>query len=145
MNKPFYEFEITEEALRFEFESVGNERVVRKVVRYAETNVPDLYNLSLVDVLANGAESDTAITDNGDMEKVLATVFRTFSVFLNHYPDRMIFFMGSTPARTRLYQIAIRRELTEALTLFSIRGLTDNGFKPFVDNQTYKAFVFTLK
>lgn len=32
--------------------------------------------------------------------------------------------MGSTPARTRLYQIAIARELAQALELFDIKGLT---------------------
>lgn len=145
MDKPFYEFTIQDEALRFEFESVSDEQTIRKVIRYAETNVLDLYNLSLVDVLEDGAESDTAVSDNGDMEMVLATVFQTFHVFLNRYPDGLIFFMGSTPARTRLYQIAIRRELTKALTRFAIRGLTDTGFELFVVNQTYKAFVIGLR
>ena len=144
MDKPTYELIVTEEALRFEFESVGKERVVKKVIRYAETNISGLYNLSLVDVLINGAESDTAITDNGDMEKILATVLSTFPLFLNRYPDCQIFFMGSTPTRTRLYQIAIRRELTTALKLFSINGLTDNGLEPFVADRTHKAFIFAL-
>ena len=80
-----------------------------------------------------------------DMETILATVFRTFNVFFGAYPHCQIFFMGSTPARTRLYQIAIARELTQALDLFHIKGLTNDGFELFVANKTYQAFVFSLK
>ena len=145
MDKPFYEFKVFDESLKFEFESIGKQGMVNKIIRYTETNIPRLYNLSLVDSLDDGTESDTIVSNNQDMEKVLATVVNTFNVFLRAHPHAQIFFTGSTPARTRLYQIAIARELSQAMNLFEIKGLTDAGFEEFVPNKTYQAFVFSLK
>ncbi len=145
MDKPFYNFKILEDALLYEFESISSEKRIKKSVRYAETSIPNLYNLSLVDVLENGTVSDVSVSNNHDMEYVLATVFQTCKVFLNAYPNCQVFFMGSTAARTRLYQIAINRELTKALEMFEIWGLTDEGLEPFRPNRTYQAFVLALK
>ncbi|TDB61778.1 DUF6934 family protein [Arundinibacter roseus] len=145
MNEPFYEFRVLDEALRFEFLSISDQKTIKKIVRYTETNIAQLYNLSLTDLLDDGTESDMVISNNQDMEIILATVFRTFHVFLTAYPACQIFFMGSTPVRTRLYQIAVTRELTNALEVFDIKGLTDTGFEQFVVNKPYQAFVFSLK
>lgn len=79
------------------------------------------------------------------METVLATVFQTFNQFFKQYPDCQIIFMGSTPARTRLYQIAINRELKKALEMFEIKGFTGEKFEPLTVNKSYIAFVFALK
>ncbi len=79
------------------------------------------------------------------MEMILATVFQTIGTFLRLNPARQVFFMGSTPTRTRLYQMATNHELNEASKLFEIKGLTDDGFELFMANKTYQAFVIRLK
>ena len=145
MDKPFYDFKILDEALRFEFESVGGQKNIKKIIRYAETDIANLYNLSMVDLLDNGLESDISVSNNQDMEMILATVFQTVGTFLRINPARQVFFMGSTPTRTRLYQMAINHELNEASKLFEIKGLTDDGFELFIANKTYQAFVIRLK
>lgn len=79
------------------------------------------------------------------MEKVLATVFRTMEIFFQNYPNCGIAFSGSTPNRTRLYRIAINRELENALTLFNIWGIQNGIPQPFEPNIEFDAFLFTLK
>lgn len=79
------------------------------------------------------------------MEKVLATVFRTMEIFFKNYPDFGIAFSGSTLERTRLYRIAITRELESALKLFNIMGVRDGLLYSFEPNIEFDAFLFTLK
>ena len=81
MDNPFYDFQVLDEAQQFDFESVNKQRTIKKIVRYSATNIENLYNLSLVDILPDGLESDTSVSDNQDMKTVLATVFQTFFVF----------------------------------------------------------------
>ncbi|WP_138475594.1 DUF6934 family protein [Dyadobacter bucti] len=50
-------------------------------------------------------------SNNGDMEAVLATVINIITHFFKHYPDAKVYVKGSTPARTRLNQIAAEQEL----------------------------------
>lgn len=50
-------------------------------------------------------------SNNGNMEAVLATVIKIITHFFKHYPDAKVYVKGSTPARTRLYQITAEQEL----------------------------------
>jgi hypothetical protein len=80
MNQPFYNFTILNQALRFDFLSTGK-NIISKSVIYTQTDVPGFYSLALLDVYPDGTSDDTSVTDNGDMEKILVTVFQTFAVF----------------------------------------------------------------
>ncbi len=145
MDKPYYPFELFDDALKFRFTSLSDEKKVEKVIRFSETQFPDIYNLALLDILENDVESDVAKSNNKDMEKVLATVFRTMEIFFQYYPNCGIAFSGSTPNRTRLYRIAINRELESALILFNIWGIQNGMPQPFEPNIEFDAFLFTLK
>ncbi len=56
-----------------------------------------------------GEIDDRIVTDNGDSEKVLATVVAAVYSFCDHFPDVWIYATGSTAARTRLYKMGINK------------------------------------
>ena len=115
MEEPFYPFSVSEDKLLFEFESVSSQTTVRKSIVYSRMNYPGFYNLALLDETADGTYSDLTVTNNKDMRHVLATVYQTVLVFLEGHADSRIFITGSTPSRTRLYRIAISRELIKVM------------------------------
>lgn len=144
MNQPFYEFTTTVEALRYEFTSVGKQAIL-KVVIFNTTDLFGIYSLTLANLLPDGSLDDMTINDNGDMETILATVVQCINAFLGKYPKAIVAFSGSTIARTRLYRIAIARELQEATKRFNILGLTQEAVEPFTPNRVYEGFLISLK
>ncbi|MEK7257235.1 MAG: hypothetical protein AAB316_20950, partial [Bacteroidota bacterium] len=93
----------TEEELVFSFVSEGKKGRIVKIVRYDET-APGLFNLGFGDQIGQEFDfDDLAISDNGDMVKVLATVIMTIFLFFKQFPNATIFIQGSTPERTYLY------------------------------------------
>lgn len=144
MTHPFYDFTVHNGAIRFEFVSVGH-RVIRKVIIYQKLPLPDLYNLALGDI-DEGGKADFEITsDNGDRDFVLATVVQTLITFFQKHPQASVFITGSTPSRTRLYQVVIARELTEIQKRFEISGVTEIEDEPFRKGAPYQAFVISQK
>ncbi|WP_230687610.1 DUF6934 family protein [Hymenobacter ruricola] len=137
-----YIFDISPDVLTFEFDSVGPNGTVAKVVRYTEVNIKNFYNLGFGDKdPQSGYISDLSITNNNDSQKVLATVARTLYVFTEQYPEAIVFAAGSTLARTRLYRMGITTNLAAIEQDFKILGLTtDQEWEPFRKNVTYHAF-----
>ncbi|MFY7734415.1 MAG: DUF6934 family protein [Bacteroidia bacterium] len=124
MKQQYYKYLRDEDCLWFEFESVSNQKTVRKIVVYTPfQDNPDVFNLALADALSDGSYSDKTVTNNEDMEKVMATVIRTMLRFFEKYPTKMVSVEGSTAERTRLYRIIISRELSEIEKIFTIYGL----------------------
>ena len=104
MDKPTYPFLVLDDGERFEFESVSQHKRIRKIVEFREMEISNLYNLALVDVKDDGSHDDMSISNNNDMDMVLATVIKTIGIFLNFHKSAKIMFMGSTESRTRLYR-----------------------------------------
>ncbi|MCU0327134.1 MAG: hypothetical protein MUF45_18190 [Spirosomaceae bacterium] len=127
MDSPFYKFEILADAHKFNFESIGINGSVLKSVIYSETNIPEYYNLALGDIRPDGSIDVFSRSNNGDLEKILATVIQTLLVFFSYYPNAKVVFTGSTQPRTRLYQIVLSKELKNITSLFTVLGLYD-GF-----------------
>ena len=88
-----------------------------------------------------GEIDDKVITDNGDSEKVLATVAATVYGFTARLPKSWIYLTGSNLARTRLYRIGISKYLDTIKEDFDVYGLENNDWKPFELNQNYAAFL----
>ncbi len=145
MDSPYYDFTASDDATVFWFESIWQDDVIKKQIKISATSIPNFYALALVDLMADGSLSDVNRPRHGNVEKVLATVLQTMLVFMDKHPDSTIFFMGSTPARTRLYQIAIQRELESAESIFSIQGLIKGSFYDFQPGNQYEGFVVTRK
>ena len=129
----------------FEFFSEGPRGVIKKVVLY-QTIEPGLVNLMFGDWNDKRQKvDDNNRSDNGDRDKVLATVGLTILDFLMRYPDSSIFAMGSTPVRTRIYQMQIAHNLKQINELFVIYGISDNQPELFKVGKNYDAFLLTRK
>lgn len=144
MNHPFYKFNVSNHALRFDFSSIGKNVVLKSII-YTRTETPDLFSVALVDIYGDGSADDTSVINNGDMEKILVTVFQTFSVFFKNYPESVVAFAGSTPARTRLYRIAISHELSSITKVYNVWGIINDTYQLFQKDQPYIGFLVSLK
>ncbi len=144
MHQPFYPFTILNEAHRFDFVSVGD-HAISKTIIYQRTNIPDTFQLVMGDVHDSGMVDIYHVSDNGDMKKVLATVFQSMFTFLEIHIHATVVFAGSTHARTRLYQIAIARELAIASERYIVQGFNGEHFEPFERNKPYQGFGISLK
>ncbi len=72
-----YELKSGEQLEVFEFVSIGQKGKIPKIVQYTPTNYKDLYNLGFGDKnIETGEIDDSVISNNGDSEKVLATLSR---------------------------------------------------------------------
>jgi len=84
--------------------------------------------------------NDTINSENGDSEKVLATVVGILAEFLSSKPEASVFITGSTKSRTRLYEIAINTYLDDFLAVFEIFGGTKGIFEVF-QKKNYESFL----
>lgn len=144
MNQPFYEFTILDEAYRFEFMSRGKEDIL-KVISISKTDLSHIFMLTLADVRTDGSLDTKTVSNNGDMEKIIATVFQCVDTFLNRHPHAAVAFTGSEPLRMRLYQIVLNRELTSLVHRFNVYGINDFGIVPFISNHSYEGFIVSSK
>jgi hypothetical protein len=123
-----------------------------KVVGFTSTNDENIFNLWFGDLLADESIDDMAISNNGDMVKVLATVIQIAREFIfNKAPKTKIIFIGSTNQRMILYQRILKRNYTELVLEFVITvGVVHKGFyeeRTFgeIDNAEYLAFLIKRK
>ena len=127
-----YELKSDADLTVFEFISVGKKGEIPKIVQYSETNLKDFYNLGFGDKdLLTGEVDDKVISDNGDSQKVLATVVATVYAFTGKYPESWIYATGSTRSRTRLYRIGLTNNLEEILKDFELYGLKNGEWQEF--------------
>jgi hypothetical protein len=129
----------------FEFASEGPNGKIAKLIRFDKTDVERVYNLAFGDKSRSNQIDDQAISNNGDTQKVLATVARAVEIFTSKYPSSWIYAKGSTQSRTRLYQMGINRYLSDILEDFAVLGLTDGEWKKFQRGVIYDAFLVTRK
>ncbi|WP_439330555.1 DUF6934 family protein [Niastella populi] len=118
-----------------------------KQVLFTPTLIPYIFNLAFGDINEYGNLDDLSISNNGDRNKILATIVNVVDRYTNRFPERYIFFAGSTEHRTRLYRMAISLHLEELSETFDI--LADlNGnweFVPFHKELNVKAFLVKRK
>lgn len=120
--------------------------VVPKLVQYSETNLKDLYNLAFGDKdHETGQINDLIISNNGDSEKVLATVVATVYSFTDRYSAAWIYATGSTRSRTRLYRMGISKYLSEIQQDFELYGQKQGNWEEFKDKAEYEAFLVKRK
>jgi hypothetical protein len=141
-----YELKSGEQLEAFEFVSVGDRGRIPKIVQYTPTNYKDLYNLGFGDKNSDTGEiDDTVISNNGDSEKVLATVVATLYAFIDKHKEAMVYATGSTKSRTRLYRMGITKYLDEIKEDFEIYGQIENEWEEFRKDVDYEAFLVKLK
>ena len=103
MKLPKYQLKSSQELSSYEFISEGPKGLIIKRIQFTLINEENVYNLGCGDKDSNGEIDDLVISNNGDSEKVLATVIAAVYAFCDKHPDVWIFAAGSTNSRTRLY------------------------------------------
>jgi hypothetical protein len=130
----------------FGFTSVGPKGDIPKLVLYQVTSIQNLFNLAFGDYNPQTGElDDLVVTDNGDGEKVLATVVSTIYCFFDENPTAVVYLTGSTTSRTRLYRIAITKYLPIFENKFEILGELSEDWERFQTDKEYEGFFIKLK
>lgn len=146
MKQDKYHLKSSKSLTVFEFISEGPKGRIKKIVQLSETNLKDFYNLGFGDKNEDSDEiDDTIITNNGDSQKVLATVAATVYAFTEKNPYAWIYATGSTKARTRLYRIGITNYIKEIKKDFEVYGLKDGKWVEFKNGTEYSAFLVKRK
>ena len=145
-----YDIDVSNEGKTYSFKSVSPERVIRKVIQFAPINKPDLVRLNVTAIYNMGFgdwdEDTKQINDlvesrNGDKTKVLATVADAALNFLYSHPTVAVYATGSTPARTRQYQMGLSEFHDEIINDYVLYGLKEGVWQVFKRNINYQAFV----
>lgn len=148
MNKEYYALETHNDRMEFEFCSEGPKGKIAKGIKYQFMygNEVPFYNLAFGDLNGQTGEiNDLSISDNADKELILATVAASVIMFTDNFPGAAIHAEGSTPSRTRLYQIAIASNYDDIVNLLSVFGYKNGSWHVFEKNVNYEAFVVMRK
>jgi hypothetical protein len=142
-----YQIENNVNSLYFEFISIGNKGSIVKVIKYTKINEnPLVYNLGFGDKnLTYESIDDSAITNNGDTDRVLVTVAFTIYAFYKEYPNANVYLTGSTTSRTKLYQINISKFYNLISKDFVVYGELEKGFERFKKGVNYQGFFIIKK
>jgi hypothetical protein len=144
-----YELEIDQTQTIFHFVSEGPKGRILKNVYFTKMKVKgfrNIYNLAFGDKIEGLDDiDDRIVTGNQDREKILATVANTVMIFTKLNPKVRVFIVGSNPARTRLYQMAISKYFDELSETFEIKGFLHGDFSRFKKNMNYTAFLIKRK
>lgn len=141
-----YELKAGQNLTTFEFLSEGRKGKIVKVIQFQQMNIPNLYNLALGDKNhETGQLDDKTVTDNGDSEKVLATVVAAIYAFADKYPHVWVYATGSTEARSRLYRMGINKYFEIVETDFHIMGEQENEWEWYEKGKSYQAFAVSRK
>jgi hypothetical protein len=137
-----YQLVSGENLTTFKFTSVGNNGQIQKIIQFTAGNYLNLFNLGFGDINSKtGIIDDEIISNNGDSEKVLATVVESIYLFTIKNPKALIYATGSTKSRTRLYQIGITKYYDIVVNDFIIFGQLNGHWLPFEKNINYDAFL----
>ncbi len=141
-----YELKSDAQLTTFFFLSEGLKGKIEKLIQFSLVNQNNLYNLAFGDINPlTGDIDDRVITDNGDSEKVLATVVAAVYAFCDRFPKAWVYVTGSTLARTRLYRMGINKYYDIVETDFEIFGQDQSEWERYKKGKDYQAFVIQRK
>lgn len=142
-----YELKADEPLTTYEFLSEGPKGKIQKIIQFSLVNqIDQIYNLAFGGKnYLTGEIDDRIVTDNGDSEKVLATVVAAVYAFCDYFPDSWIYATGSIAARTRLYKMGINKYFDIVEIDFEMSGQIQNEWEPYIKGKDYQAFVIKRK
>lgn len=127
-----YELSANPDFTVFEFTSTGKNGPIQKAIKYTQTLNKDVYNLGFGDIISSNETTgeveidDIGISNNGDLQQVLATVAYSAYAFTERYPKAFILFGSSDKAKLRLYRMMLSHNLTEITKTFLLFGAIHN-------------------
>jgi hypothetical protein len=143
-----YSFIKHPERFYYEFESDGPNGKIKKVVEFYRVHElgHEVYNLAFGDWNEETRQmNDLSVSNNADRDKVLATVALTVMEFIRDHPNAIIFAVGSTASRTRLYQMGIAKIWMEIKAKFEIQGYINEEWQSFQKGVNYQSFLLKAK
>jgi hypothetical protein len=141
----YKDLRIQEDFSVIDFTSEGKKGNIPKRIVFSATGWEGVYNLAFGDIGTNGEIDDYSISDNGDRNKILATIVDVVLAYTIKYPDRQIFFTGSTQERIRLYRMAVGLNLAELSHDFEIYAFVGDDIQAFTPNMDITAFLVKRK
>jgi hypothetical protein len=131
MKKECYLLDADETKENFSFLSEGPKGQIKKAIKFQRIK-QNFFNLCFGDWdEENGMINSKTRTNNGDREKILATVADSVITFMENHPDALILAKGETAARTRLYQMGINKHLVEITALYIVKGFKKGRWHSF--------------
>ncbi len=126
----------------FAFTSEGPQGEKKKIIQFSEMEEAGVYNLAFGDWNPVAQKlDDLVVSNNGDREKILATVVAAVYLFTNLNQGCTLVFAGSTPVRTRLYRMGITKHFDRAIRDFEIFGFAGGVWAKFEINVNYTCFL----
>jgi hypothetical protein len=141
----YTELIITDDFSVVDFISTGKNGSKPKRIAFTATELENVYNLAFGDIDENGEINDYSISDNGDRNKILATVVNAVDDYTKKHPEHWKLFRGSTGERTRLYRMAIGLNLEELSLKFDIYAFDQEELIPFSKKMEINAFLIKRK
>jgi hypothetical protein len=150
MNQPVYLVTRVDNKLIFYFESRNSfgKNPVLKVIRYVmfHKHGASYYNLGFGDYdPGNNQLSDTTISDNGDMRKILATVVSTLKIFFAENPDEIVHIDGSDHIRRAYYHKLIVDYSDLIETFYVVKGRSLGKIEPFQKGKSYEFILISRR
>lgn len=121
--------------------------MIAKRIAFKPTENEEIFVLTFGDLTETGRIDDRSVSNNGDWDKILATIISAVNRYTKRYPNRAIYFMASSDARTRLYRMAISLRLKELSRKYRIYADLDgeDDWLLFQKNMDVKAFLIVRK
>jgi len=143
MNLEGYAYSTNAAFTDYSFESIGPKGTIKKIARFSQ--IPDwhnVFNFGFGDLNETTGEiSDSVISNNNDGDKVLVTAANIIYEFTGMFQNAQVFIQGTTPARTRKYQMGINKHWLEIEPVFEIFGIKEQKWEPFRQGVNYEAFL----
>ncbi len=126
----------------FFFVSTGPRGEIQKAIQFRPMKEQGIFNLAFGDLnIDTGELDDEARSNNGDVEKILATVAKATYTFTQYNPMCWIYATGSSLSRNRICRTALDKYLVEIEENFEVFAEGPNGWQLYQKGGAYTAFL----
>ncbi len=127
----------------FRFESIGEQGIIQKWIWFQDAG-ENRFNLAFGDFV-DGKPSDSVISNNFDLIKVMSTIAFAVYRFFEVYPEVSLIIEAVDDKRLRLYNTIFQRKFDEIRERFSIRGIAADLDESYQPEKSYRKFELRLK
>jgi predicted nucleotidyltransferase len=146
MNKPHYPYKVASNGHYYFFESKGSSNISKAVGFILRNEDEQLVELVFGDLTEENIIDVLSVSNNQDFPKVITTVIYTLIDYLDKFPEKTVYFQGSTTSRTRLYRATIAKVIYQNELSYEVFGITDSDeVEAFDKNTNYKGFIIRKK
>jgi hypothetical protein len=125
----------------YSFMSNGPQGPIQKIAKFTEIE-RNIYNFGFGDYdPSTGDISDTKVSHNHDTDVIMGTLGSIIYDFTNVFPQALIWIKGTSPARTRLYQMNINKHWDRIEPVFEVFGLRGAKWELFRKGVNYDEFL----